>query len=165
MKTFTQKKEVLSKLKDKLAKSKITVFTSFAREGMKGMSVADMRDLKKSLYAMESEYVVEKKTLLNKVLKDSKKNVDVSEYQGSLGVVFGYTEETAIAKSVYTFSKKNPSFKYFSALLGSEFLDEAKFTEFAKLPSREVMLGRLVGLLAHPMRSFAIVIDQIAKAK
>jgi len=62
MKSKEQKKKELAGLKDKLAKSKITIFTTFAREGEKGLAVSGMRGLKKDLRAADSEYVVGKKT-------------------------------------------------------------------------------------------------------
>ncbi len=165
MKTFTQKKQSLGELKDRLAKSKITIFTSFARDGEKGMDMVELSELKKALNALDSEYVVEKKTILNKALAETKKQVDVSEYAGSLGTVFGYGDEIATAKSVYTFAKKHPALKYFSALLGNEVLTEARLTEFAKLPSREVLIARLLGMLSYPVRSLAVVLNQIAEKK
>ena len=90
MKTFQQKKKELAELKEKLLKSKITIFTSFAREGEKGLNVSGMRALKKDLRAANSEYVVEKKSLLNKALTEDKKDIDIFQYPGSMGIVFGY---------------------------------------------------------------------------
>src|SRR3989344_6759261 len=102
MKTFQQKKEELTKLKDKLAKAKIVVFSSFARGGEKGLNVMAMGKLKKDLRAVESEYVVEKKTLLSRALKNVKNPVDVFQYQGSLGTAFGYGDGQAVAKAIYS---------------------------------------------------------------
>ena len=64
MKSKTQKKEELKKLKAKLPKSKITVFTTFSRAGEKGLSVAQMSELKKALRAIDAELFVTKKTLM-----------------------------------------------------------------------------------------------------
>lgn len=173
MKSKTQKKKELAELKDKLSKSKITIFTSFARAGEKGLKVSDIQALKKDLRAADSEYVVEKKTLLDKALvEDSKGDIDVFKYDGSLGVVFGYGEETAIAKSVYNFAKKNPALKYFGAIwspsAGSgqgRFMDLPEFTEFAKLPTRDVMIARFLGMLNYPLSGLAAVLNQIAIKK
>lgn len=165
MKSFQQKKQELAKLKDKLSKAKVIVFTSFAREGEKGLSVGNIRALKKDLRASNSEYVVGKKTLLDKALTEGKKDIDIFQYQGSLGVVFGYGEEAATARSVYNFAKKNPALKYFGAFRDGKFMDLAEFTEFAKLPSREVLIARLLGMMMYPVNALAIVLDQIAKKK
>ncbi len=163
MKSKIQKKKELAELKEKLLKSKITIFTSFAREGEKGLNVTGIRTLKKELRAVESEYVVEKKTLLDKALSEAKKTVDIFQYPGSLGVVFGYGDEMAIAKSVYGFAKKNPAMKYFGALWNGRFMDLTEFTEFARLPAREVLIARLLGMLNYPLSALAAALHQIAE--
>jgi large subunit ribosomal protein L10 len=165
MKSKEQKKKELAGLKDKLARSKITIFTTFAREGERGLAVSGMRGLKKDLQAANSEYVVEKKTLLDKALIEGKKNVDVFQYPGSMGVVFGYGDEAAVAKSVYNFAKKNPALKYFGAFIIGKFMDLAEFTEFARLPSRDVLIARLLGMMKYPMSALAVVLDQVAENK
>lgn len=165
MKSFTQKKEELAKLKDKLAKAKIVVFSSFARKGEKGLNVSDMRELKKGLKAFDSEYLVEKKTLLDKALPSQLPAIDVFQYDGSLGVVLGYGDGQATAKSIYNFAKKHPALKYFSAIWNGKLLDLVQFTEFAKLPSKDVMIARLLGMMKYPISALANVLDQIAKQK
>jgi|SRR3989344_4938760 len=165
MKTFQQKKEELTKLKDKLAKAKIVVFSSFARGGEKGLDVMAMGKLKKDLRAVESEYVVEKKTLLDRAIKESKSSVDVLQYEGSLGAAFGYGDGQAVAKTIYSFAKKNPALKYFGAIQAGKFMDLAEFTEFAKLPAKDVMIARLLGMMKYPISALAMVLDQINKKK
>lgn len=169
MKSFQQKKEELAKLKEKLAKSKLTVFTSFAQKGEKGLNVSDMQTLKKNLRKTDSEYTVGKKTLLDKALKSKFRNVDMSgeadifSFDGSLGVVFGYGDEIAAAKSVYDFSRKNKALKLFGALFGSKFIDAKNFIELAKLPGREVLIGRIMGLMKYHVSLLANVLNQVAK--
>lgn len=177
MKSKAQKKKELAGLKDKFSRSKITIFTSFAREGEKGLAVSGMRTLKKDLRAADSEYVVGKKTLLDKALNEDKKSVDkgvdVFQYPGSVGIVFGYGNEAAVAKSVYNFARKNLALKYFGALwnpsAGSgqagKFMDLAEFTEFAKLPTREVLIARLLGMFKYPLSALAAALKQIADNK
>lgn len=166
MKTKLQKKESLKDLKEKLSKAKITIFTSFARTGEKGLSVGEMRELRKSLKDSQSEYLVEKKTLVDKTLKEAKKKeADVFSYDGSLGMVFGYGEETAAAKSVYNFAKKHPALKYFSAIWGDRFMDLAQLTEFAKLPAKDVLIARLLAMMKYPLSGLANVLKQVADKK
>ncbi|MBI2669585.1 MAG: 50S ribosomal protein L10 [Candidatus Yanofskybacteria bacterium] len=170
MKIFAQKKEELVKLKDKLAKAKIVVFSSFAREGEKGLNVGEMRELKRGLKAFDSEYLVEKKTLLDKALTQSpianrQSPINVFEYTGSVGVAFGYGDEQSTAKSIYNFAKKHPALKYFGAIQTGKFMDLNQFTEFAKLPTKEVMIARLLGMMKYPISALAMVLDQIAKNK
>lgn len=182
MKSKTQKSEELKSLKDKLPKSKITVFTSFSKAGEKGLSVAQMTELKRLLRTMKSEYFVTKKTLMDLALKEKKYDgLDVYKMEGSIGLVLGNDDPYAVAKKIYEFSRKNPALHFFGALLrpsstevlegkqGSEgqerFLSKEAFLEIAKMPSKEVLLGRLVGMLTYPMRGLAVALSEIAKSK
>ncbi len=122
MKTKKQKNESLTKLQDNLKRSKIVVFTSFAKQGEKGG-------------------------------------------KGSMGVAFGFEDPFATAKVLHQFAKKNPVVKLYGAIFGDKVLTEAQINELAKLPSKEILLGRLVGMLSYPIRGLAVTLDQIAKKK
>lgn len=166
MKPKLQKKEELKKLKAKLPKSKITVFTTFSRAGEKGLSVAQMSELKKALRTMDAEYVVTKKTLMDLVLKEAKsEGVDVYNMDGSVGLVMGTGDAYAISKKLYDFAKKNKALQFFGAIFESHFVDKDGFLEMAKMPSKEVLIGRLLGMLTYPMRGLAVVLSEVAKKK
>src|SRR3990167_5294624 len=107
MKSKTQKSTELKKLKTKLPKSKITVFTTFSRAGEKGLSVAQMSELKKVLRAIDAELFVTKKTLMDLVLKELKSEADVYSMEGSVGLVLGSGDAYEISKKLYEFAKKN----------------------------------------------------------
>ena len=167
MKTRSQKEAELGKLKEKFPKSTITIFTTFAREGEKGLSVAQMQELKRALRSLNnSEYLIVKKSLTNLTLKELKYDgIDIFAMRGSLGVVMGNDEAYSIAKKVYEFAKKNQALKFFGALFGGAYLDLDKFVEMAKLPSRIELIVRLLGMMKYPLSSLAIVLKQISEAK
>ncbi len=162
MKTKAQKQVSLKEIQEKLGKAKVTFFTSFSQAGSKGLSVGEMKDLRKSLRPLESEYAVEKKTLLDRAVAGK---TDVFTMPGSLGVTYGYGDPYAVAKALYQFSKKNPILKLFGGLMGDTVLDEAMVKEMALMPSKEVLIGRLVGMLSYPIRGLAVVLDQVAKQR
>lgn len=166
MKSKTQKSEELKSLKEKLPKSKITVFTSFSKPGEKGLSVAQMAELKRLLRGMSSEYFVTKKTLMDLALKDKKYDgLDMYKMEGSVGLVLGNDDPYAVAKKVYEFSRKNPSLHFLGAVMDGKFVGKDGFLEIAKMPSKEVLIGRLVGMLTYPMRGLAVALSEIAKGK
>ena len=165
MKTKSQKKESFKQIKEKLAEAKITVVTSFAQAGSKGLNVTSMRKLRKNLQSLDAEFEVAKKTVLDKVLESEQKQSEVFAYQGSLGVTYGFGDPFATAKALHQFSKKNPALKLYGAYMDGAYIDGPHLMEMAQLPSKEVLLGRLVGMLSYPMRSFAVVLDQISKQK
>ncbi len=170
MKSKQRKIEELSKLKEQLLKSNITIFTSFSRPGEKGLSVAQATELKRLLRANEAEYFVTKKTLMQKAFAQNK-DVDIYSIAGSPGLVLGYGEPYNIAKKVYEFAKKNRALVFWGALLGqnaeeqAQFIDLNTFLEIAKMPSKEILLGRLVSMLMYPIRGLAVVLSEISKQK
>ena len=159
MKSFQQKKEALIALKDKSKKAKITIFSTFARAGEKGLSVAKIRDLRKELRPVNAEYLVEKKTIVDKFLKEEKKEADVFKYDGSLGLVLGYEDEVSVAKSAYTFARKNPELKLFDGIFGGKIIGSDLIVELAKLPSREILLGRVAGMIKYPISGLVNVLQ------
>lgn len=163
MKTKTQKKDSFKQIKEKLAKARITVVTSFAQAGSKGLNVTGMRELRKNLQPLEAEFEVAKKTVLDKVLESEKKQSEIFTYQGSLGVTYGFGDPFATARTLYQFSRKNTALKLYGAYMDGAFMDGAHLMEMAQLPSREVLLGRLVGMLSYPMRGLAVVLQQIGR--
>ncbi len=174
MKSRNQKKEELKALQSKLPDSQITVFTSFARSGEKGLSVAQMTQLKRLLREALSEYVVTKKTLVERAAKEmGQGEIDVYGMAGSLGLVVGpprlgeagKDEPYGIAKKVYEFAKKNPALQFFGALVNGTFISKEQFMEMAKMPSKEVLIGRLLGMMKYPITSLYVVMSEIEKQK
>lgn len=163
MKSKQQKKDELKALKAKLPEAQITVFTSFARSGEKGLSVAQMTELKRMLRGINSEYVVTKKTIVDRAVGADKANV--YDMDGSLGLVVSKDEPYDLAKKVYEFAKKNTALQFFGALLNGEFISKEQFMEMAKMPSREVLIGRLFGMMKYPITSLYGVMTEVAKNK
>ena len=175
MKTFKQKKDELAELEDKLGHSNMAVFTAYAKVGEKGLSVGKMRELKKSLSSVGAKYFVAKKSLIDKAIKDCKiPDVDVFKFDGSLGMAFGTGDEALTAKTLSVFARGNTSLKLYGAIMGQNFtptplsgvsghertitpvrvwgfINASRFSELAKLPSREVMIARTLGMLQYPI--------------
>jgi large subunit ribosomal protein L10 len=166
MKTKVQKKEELGKLKTKLPQSTITIFTTFAREGQKGLSVAQMQELKRALRQLHAEYLIAKKSLTDILVKEMNYDgVDVYKMAGSLGIVVGSDDGYAVAKKIYEFAKKNEALQLFGAYFDGKFMDADQFVEMAKLPSRNELIARLLGMFKYPLSSLAIVLRQIGEEK
>src|SRR3989338_6978338 len=113
MKSKLRKSEELVKLKKKLPESKISVFTSFSKAGEKGLSVAQMTELKRLLRSLGAEYFVTKKTLIDLATKGKNYDgLDVYSMDGSVGMVLGGDDPYLVAKKVYEFSRKNQSLNF-----------------------------------------------------
>ncbi|KKR15056.1 MAG: 50S ribosomal protein L10, partial [Parcubacteria group bacterium GW2011_GWC1_39_29] len=134
------------------------------RTGEKGLSVAQMTELRRLLRSINADYLVTKKTIIDRAVKDSG-DVDVLSMIGSLGLAMGKDDAYVTAKKLYEFARKNTALQFFGALFDGKFINNDQFMEMAKMPSREVLLGRLFGMLKYPLSSLAIVMSEISKKK
>lgn len=152
-----------------MPESEMILFTSFSREGEKGLSVAKMRELKKELKKLGAKYVVAKKNLIRISTEQSGlgEKVKVDDFEGSVGLVLGEkgTDGIALSKNVYEFAKVNPVFKVLGGIFENQYLDPAGFTVLAKLPTKNALIGQLVGMLIYPIRGLAVVLSEIGKKK
>ena len=166
MKNKSQKKEELKQIREKIPASKMVVFTTFSTAGEKGLSVSQMSELKKVLRSMNSEYLVAKKSLTNLALKGLKYDgIDIFGIEGSIGLALGEGDYYAVAKKLYEFSKKNPSLRFFGALIDGGFVAADKFMEIARMPSREMLIARLLGMMKYPLTGLYVVLSETAKQR
>lgn len=149
-----QKEEMVSELGEKLAKMKALVLIDYS-----GMKVGKMSELRRELKKAGAELKVFKRRLVDLALKKSGSSLDVSRLKGQVALVFGYGDEVGAAKTVHKFSEGNKIFKIIAGLIGEKNLDTAAVTALAKLPTREELLGKLVGSISAPMSGFVNVLQ------
>jgi large subunit ribosomal protein L10 len=146
-KTREEKKKILDELKEKIERQKIMIFVDFTN-----LKNKDFFSLKKKLKDFGDEIKVAKKTLINLALKEKKLDVvDVKKLEGEVAVVFGFKDEILPAKTVFEFSKENKNLKILGGILEKNFIDKKSVEELANLPSKEELLGKLVGSLLSPI--------------
>jgi large subunit ribosomal protein L10 len=73
---------------------------------------------------------------------------------GSTAVVFGYSDQLAPTKVLSDFMKENEKLSVKGGLLDGKFIDPKMIAALAKLPSREVLLGKLLGTMKAPITNF-----------
>lgn len=161
--TKEQKQKKLTDLKANIAKQKSVVFADFSKVGSK-----DLFDLRKKLKEAGCNLKIGKKTLIRVAFGQSnisfwnkiRKNIP-----GQLALVFGFEDEISPSRIASQFAKANENFKVLGGIFESRFIEKERVMELASIPSREVLLGRLVGSVASPMASFARVLDRIRENK
>ena len=164
-KTKQQKKEIVDRTAEKIKRARFLIFTSFSRRGKKGLNFPAMEKLKKNLKEAEAEYVVLKKTLLDLALKKSSLSggIKTEELEGSAGVLIGYGDLTEPIKILHKLSKENEALVFYSGLNPEDKKNISRdyLVELANLPSREILLARLVGAVRFPIWSLANVLVRI----
>jgi large subunit ribosomal protein L10 len=117
----------------------------------KGLRVAEANELRVTLSEQESDLRVLKNTLTRIALKDTPKEGVIPLIDGPIAVVFLRGDAAAAAKKLKEFSKGRTDFFLMGGLLEGRVLDGKQVEAFAALPSREVLLAQMAGMLQAPM--------------
>jgi large subunit ribosomal protein L10 len=143
------KNEQVALVSELLATSKLTVFAKYD-----GLSVADLQNLRRQ--ARESGVVI--KVVKNRLVRvalsqnDTYKNTDTSSLQGQLLYAVSAEDEVAPAKVLNEFAKTNPVLEFVGAFgMEGELIDAAGVTALASLPSKNELIGQVVGMLLSPV--------------
>lgn len=164
MLTKQQKQDQIKNSVQLLKKSQNLVFADFT-----GVGVNDLKKLRVILKKSGAIFKVVKKRLLKIALKEMGIDFDPKQFAFQLGTVFAPIELTSLASQIYKFSKdlsrEKKEFKILGAydLAGKSFLNSEQFVFIAKLPSREVLLAQVVGMLAVPIRNMLYVLTELSK--
>ncbi|HYE60049.1 MAG TPA: 50S ribosomal protein L10 [Candidatus Kapabacteria bacterium] len=152
-KTRVQKEVALNEITESLKKSKAVVFANF-----QGLKVKDSEALRKICREQNVGYMVSKKTVLKKALESTGSAIDTKSFEGGVSAIFGYSDEVAPAQLIAKFAKDHEVVKIFGGILEGQFIDAAKVTALSKLPSKQQLLGQLVGTLNAPVSGFVNVL-------
>lgn len=128
-----------------------------------GLTVAAATALRRSLRTEGVEYLVAKKTLINKALANHPTVKNLPDLPGEVAIAYG-ADQLQSAKGVYEFAKKYPTMlKISGGIFAGVWQDAAAMTALAAIPSREILYGQLVGLISSPLRGLVVVLNQLAK--
>ena len=126
----------------------------------RGMTVEQMEEFRSQLRESQARCQVVKNSLLRKIGKEKGWEVAGGLFDGPTAVIAGEGEVTALAALVRGFAKKNTLPAVKGGIMGVKALSADDVNAMALLPSREVMLSRVVGTVAAPMSQLVGVMNQ-----
>ena len=133
--------------------------------GFVGLTVEKDTILRRSLRESKARYRVSKNTLLRLAVKGTGFESLAEHFKGSTAVATSEGDVAGLAKAVHSFLKENPSVSFNGAILDGQPTSAQDFQAIAELPTREVVIGKLLYLMQHPITSLAIALDQIRQKK
>jgi len=151
----TEKESFVSDLRERVRKAPVVYLTDFT-----GLDVKSITQLRRSLKASGADYVVVKNRLAKLAFDETELPNIFEDLTGPTGVVFGYDDAVAPAKTLTDFAKehdKKPTFKL--GILDQKVLHPEQIDRLAKLPSREVLLAQLAGLFEAPLAQLAAALE------
>lgn len=141
----TRNTELLQKIKEKLSRAAAVFFVDY--HGLVHKQLEEARTL---LRNTDSDFSIVKNTLLGIALKEKKLDIE-EKLTGPHAAVFSFGEPLAAVRALYSFIKKYNVGKIRFGIFEGKIIDEDTVITLATLPSREALLGKLVGILKSPM--------------
>ncbi len=159
--TKQQKADILADLVMKFKEAKSIGFAS-----TNTLTVAEFGDLRNALREVNASYTLAKKTLIKRALKDALDiEVDLSDLPGQIGAVCSNDDAVAGLGKVNDLVKstKGEKVSWAISIFEGELNDNETTKTIAAMPSRETLLGRLVGSMQSPLSGLARWFDAAAK--
>ena len=131
----------------------------------RGLTVAEDTQLRKQLREAGVSYKVYKNTLVTRAAKEL--GIEgIAEYlNGPVSMAFGYEDVTAPARILNDFAKDHKKLELKAGLVEGEIYDKAKLEQLASIPSKEVLIAKLLGSIKSPLSNFAYLLSAIKDKK
>jgi large subunit ribosomal protein L10 len=129
----------------------------------RGLTVEQDTRLRKELREAGLVYKVYKNTMINFAIKDTEFETLAPHLEGPTAIAISKDDATAPARILFKFSKDVPKFELKAGVVDGIYYDQAGIKAIAGIPSREVLLSRLLGSLQSPIANLARVLNQIVE--
>ena len=156
----TLKEAKVAEIKEKLEKATSVVLSQY-----QGLTVEEDTVLRKNLREAGVEYKVYKNTLVTLAAKELGLEGIVEYLEGPVAIAFGYEDVTVAARVLNDFAKDHKKLELKAGIVEGEIYDTDKIKQLATIPSKEVLIAKLLGSIKSPIASFARVINAIAESK
>lgn len=153
-KTRKEKEAIVAHAADKFRTMKAAAFSSIS-----GYTMAQADALREKAREQDVEIFITKKTLLAHAVKEAGlDDIDPRAFEGSILTAVSFGDEVSAAKLLKEFSKENEAFQLVAGVLEGKGLTAAEVEQLASLPSKQQLLGQLVGTLNAPISGFVNVL-------
>jgi large subunit ribosomal protein L10 len=131
----------------------------------RGLTVASLTELRKALKKVNGEFRIVKNRVAKKAVEGNAQDAKAlaDSLKGPVGIAFLYGDAAAGAKALSDFEKNNELFKITAGVMDSKKLSANDVKAIASLPSKEVLLGQIVGLLVSPHRGILGVLNGVPR--
>jgi large subunit ribosomal protein L10 len=153
-----EKVAVVNEVKDRLQASDGAVLTEY-----RGLTVAELAQLRRELAAAGGDYKIYKNTLVRLAVADGPQAPIHDMLTGPTAIAFVQGDVSAVAKALRDFAKGNPSLIVKGGVVGSGLLSASDINALAELPPRETLLAQFAGALSAPLQQLAGLIQAVPR--
>lgn len=154
----TEKSNEVSKLKQRFEKAKAMFFADY-----RGLTVAEVTELRQKLYAQQSAMKVVKNRLAKLAFKDLKVEGMDPFLKGPTAIASSDVDAVVPAKILVDFAKAHEKLQLRAGYMDGIVLDVKNIIALAKLPSREVLLSKMLGSLQAPATNLVNVLAAVPR--
>ena len=148
-KTRSQKTELLNKYKEILETKKGYLLVNSDKT-----NTSTVTKLKIRLKDVDANYAVVKNSIFKVALQETNQPLQTQELDGPTAIIYFEEDPTGAAKLVKQTQKESELLSAKGGVFEGEFLSEERVMQLAEIPSREVLLSRLVGTMNAPLTGF-----------
>src|SRR5271168_3870987 len=155
---MTHKVAVVDEVRSRIGEASASIVSEY-----RGLSVAELAELRTTLAAVGGDYRIFKNTLVRRAI-DGGEYQPLSEYlSGPSALTFVQGDVSAVAKALKDFARANPLLVIKGGLADGSLLSSSELSALADLPSKDVLLARLAGALAAPMQQLAGLLQALPR--
>ncbi len=169
MKKLQGKQEVVADLKERVSKAGFALVSDY-----RGMTVTELTELRNRLRGSKSDCKIAKNTLMKIAVKDTNLAELESLFEGPSALLLSYGEPTECAKIYVEYIKEIEKGEVKGGVFEGKLLTKDQVKTFATLPSKDVLLGQIAGLLTANaagvvgifeslIRDIALLAEEVAK--
>ena len=153
-KSREKKTQVVEELAEKLSRSNGLIMADY-----RGLSTAEMSQLRNNLREIESGFHVVKNSLVKLAMEQAGLPWEEALFDGPTAIGFCYEDVPGPAKVLVDFSTEGKILSIRGGLLGDALMDAAQISELASLPSREVLIAEAIARIWGPLVGLVNVLD------
>ena len=158
-KIIAQKEKEVNELAEKMKDASLVLLTDY-----RGITVADVTELRSTLRKINAEYYVIKNNITRRALKECGIEID-DALVGPTAVIIAQEEYLPALKAIYKYSKSNDFYTIKGGVLEGKVSSVEELTTLAQLPSREELIAKLAGCLLANVSKLAATLDAVRVKK
>ncbi|MDP4147659.1 MAG: 50S ribosomal protein L10 [Bacillota bacterium] len=147
-------------IKEKLEKAQSVVMAKY-----QGITVEEDTELRKQLREAGIEYKVYKNTLVTRAANELGLEGATKYLEGPISVAISYDDVTAPARILNDFAKAHKAIDLVAGIVQGEIYDADKVKQLASIPSKEVLIAKLLGSFKAPLSNFAYLLSALKDKK
>ncbi len=151
-----EKIDIVSSLKDKLERSQSVIIADY-----RGLTVAEVNELREKMRGANVEYRVAKNRLMKLALTECNFETQGSPLKGPSAFIFGYADPVTAAKILTEFAKTHDDLQIKGGWLEKRTLTADGVRQLASMPSREELLSKLLGTMQAPIAQFVRTLNEV----